>query len=79
MIDLYNADTNQLVGQLSEAELKHLTTHFELESTRDTDLYIQQGSLELLTDNGEATDHLLGLLRSVLGTSEGVNIRWETR
>ena len=35
-------------------------------------------TIDLLGD-GRASDHLLGLLRSALGSSEGVEIRWQRR
>lgn len=79
MIDLYNKDTNQHVGNITEAELQHLSNRLEVESPRDTDFYIQKGTLDLLSDDGLATDHLLKVLREAIGTEEGVEIRWERR
>jgi hypothetical protein len=78
MIDLYNASTNQLIGSITEAELQVLVDRLEEESSRDQDYYIDAATIDLLGD-GRATDHLLGLLRSALGSSEGVDIRWERR
>lgn len=79
MFDLYNSDTNELVGSITEAELQHLHNSLEEESPRDTDYYIQQGTIDLLATDGLATDHLLKLLRTALGTSDGVELRWERR
>ncbi|HEX5473360.1 MAG TPA: hypothetical protein VFX12_01760 [Vicinamibacterales bacterium] len=78
MIDLYNNDTNQLLGTISEAELQHLIDVLEEESETDQDYYIEGPTIDLLAD-GRSTDHLVNLLRTALGSSEGVEIRWERR
>jgi hypothetical protein len=78
MIDLYNASTNQILGSITEADLKVLTDALEEESTQDQDYYIDAATIDLLGD-GRATDHLLGLLRRALGSSNGVDIRWQRR
>jgi hypothetical protein len=78
MIDLYNATTNRLLGSITEADLQVLKDGLEEESTKDQDYYIDAATIDLLGD-GRATEHLLGLLRTALGSSEGVDIRWKRR
>jgi hypothetical protein len=78
MIDLYNSATNQRLGSITEAELQVLVDGLEEESTQDQDYYIDAATIDLLGD-GRASDHLLGLLRGALGSSEGVEIRWQRR
>jgi len=78
MIDLYNATTNQLIGSITEADLQVLVDGLEEESSEDRDYYINLATIDLLGD-GRATEHLLKLLRSALGSSEGVEIRWQRR
>jgi hypothetical protein len=78
MIDLYNATTNQLLGSITEADLQVLKDRLEEESTEDQDYYIDAATIDLLGD-GRATEHLLGLLRTALGSGEGVDIRWTRR
>jgi len=78
MIDVYNAATNELVGSITEADLQVLVGGLEEESPQDQDYYIDAATIDLLGD-GRATDHLLGLLRKALGTSDGVEIRWQRR
>lgn len=78
MIDLYNNDTKQLVGTITEAELQTLIDRLEEESETDQDYYIDNATIDLLGD-GTATDHLLHTLRNALGSAEGVEIRWEKR
>ena len=78
MIDLYNVSTNQLIGSITEADLQVLVDALEEESAQDQDYYISRETIDLLAD-GRATTHLVGLLRSALGTSDGVDIRWQRR
>ena len=79
MIDLYNTATNALVGSITEAELQFLVDSLEEESLQDKDYYIEQGTIDLLTVDGRATDHLVQVLRGALGSAEGVEIRWQRR
>jgi hypothetical protein len=78
MIDLYNDQTNQLIGSITEADLKVLTDALEEESGEDQDYYIDQATIDLIGD-GRATEHLLKVLRDALGSSEGLEIRWNRR
>ena len=79
MIDLYNADTNTLRGEITEQDLKVLVDSLEEESDEDQDYYITPDTLDVIGENGRATDHLLGLLRKAIGSSDGVEIRWQRR
>ena len=78
MIDLYNNETNELIGSITDADLQVLIDCLEEESSEDRDYYIDAATIDLLGD-GRASDHLLGLLRRALGTNEGVEIRWRRR
>jgi hypothetical protein len=78
MIDLYKNDSDQLVGSITDADLQVLMDGLEEESSQDKDYYITAATIDVLGD-GRASDHLLGLLRRALGSSEGVEIRWERR
>jgi len=78
MIDVYNNETNQLIGSITEADHKVLADHLEEESLEDQDYYIDQATIDVIGD-GQATEHLLGVLRKALGSSDGVEIRWERR
>lgn len=79
LIDLYNKDTNVLLGSITEAELQHMRNSMEEESPRDTDFYIEKGTIDLLSNDGLATEHLLKVLRDAVGTADGVEVRWEKR
>ena len=78
MIDLYDNDSSTLIGSVTEAELQLLIDTLEEESSADQDYFIDAATIDLLGD-GRATDHLLHLLRTALGTRDGVEIRWQKR
>jgi processive 1,2-diacylglycerol beta-glucosyltransferase len=78
MIDLYNAATNELIGSITEPDLKVLVDALEEESSADQDYYITAATIDLLAD-GRATTHLVSLLRKAVGQKEGVDVRWERR
>ena len=78
MIDIYNNDTNELIGTITEADLKVLVDHLEEESEDDQDYYIDAATIDVIGD-GQATEHLLMILRKALGTAESVDIRWQGR
>jgi hypothetical protein len=78
MIDLHNATANQLLGSITEADLKVLVDKLEEESSEDRDYYIDTATIDYLAD-GRATDHLVHLLRTAVGSGEGVEIRWARR
>ena len=78
MIDLYNAATNQLLGTITDADLKVLVDALEEESAQDQDYYIDTATIDVIAD-GKATEHLVGLLRKAVGSSDGVDIRWQQR
>ena len=78
MIDLYNNDTNELIGSITEADLKVLMDHLEEESLDDRDYYVDRATIDVIGD-GEATEHLLNVLRKAVGASDGNEIRWQRR
>jgi hypothetical protein len=78
MIDLYNAATNQLIGSITEADLKVLVDALEEEGINDQDYYIDEATIDVIAD-GKATEHLVGLLRRALAAGDGVDIRWQRR
>ncbi len=78
MIDLFNGDTNDLIGSITEQDLKTLQTALEEESADDHDYFIDGATIDLLGD-GRATEHLLNLLRTAVGSGDGLEIRWQRR
>jgi hypothetical protein len=78
MIDLYNATANQLLGSITESDLKVLVDALEEEGVNDQDYYIDRATIDVIAD-GKATEHLVGLLRKAVGAGDGVDIRWQRR
>ena len=78
MIDLYNNATGELIGQVTEADLQVLVDALEEESTKDRDYFVDSATIDVIAD-GRATEHLVALLRKALGSTDGVDIRWERR
>ena len=78
MIDLYNDATGELLGSVTEADLKVLADTLEEESSEDQDYYIDAATFDLIAD-GRASDHLVAILREALGSSVGIDVRWERR
>jgi hypothetical protein len=74
-IDLYNASTNAHLGTITEPDLQILVDALEEESLEDNDYYITADTIDFIAD-GKATEHLVHLLRTALGSAEGVDIRW---
>ena len=78
MIDIYDEATNQLIGSITEADLQVLVDALEEESRDDHDYYIDAATVDVIAD-GRATEHLVKVLRTALGTKDGVDIRWQRR
>jgi len=78
VIDLYNDATSELLGPITEADLKVLVDALEEESTEDRDYYIDAATIDVIAD-GRATEYLVALLRKALGGSDGIDIRWQRR
>ncbi len=75
MITLFDAETEQPVGQITEEQLRFLMDQLEEESTMDRDYYISQDELDLLEEAG-ADAALLTVLRAALAGREGMDIRY---
>lgn len=78
MIDLFLKGTNELLGSITETELKYLEDSLEETSDEDRDYFVDQATIDLLAD-GRATDHLVHLLKKAVGSGEGVEIEWKKR
>ena len=75
-IRIYDKDSGALLGDVAQEDLQVMIDAFEEESSTDQDYFIDAQTIELLQGAG-ASDRLLNLLREIVGTSDGVDIRWE--
>ncbi|UCG53237.1 MAG: galactosyldiacylglycerol synthase [Candidatus Latescibacterota bacterium] len=75
MINLYDNETGQFLGRITEEELQYLIDELEEESLEDRDYYLTRDTIDMLEKTGGDTD-LVKLLRTALGDRDGVEIRW---
>lgn len=75
MIHIYEKETNTMVGQITEEQLKFLVDHLEEESPEDRDYYINRETIDLFETQG-AEPALIALLRQSLGSREDMEIYW---
>ncbi len=76
MITLFNKQTNQAIGEISEGELQFLIDELEEETRHDRDYYLDASTVDYLVTRS-ANAHLIAMLRGALGNAEGIDIRWE--
>jgi len=75
MYKLYNNDTGELVGNISEGQLQFLKDQLEEESLEDQDYEIEPMTLAYFEEQGIDAE-LLGILKRALGDQEAIIIRW---
>jgi hypothetical protein len=77
MIKVYDNETGSLLGEIPEAHLKFLVDQLEETSLEDQDYYIDQATIEMLSQAG-AEPQLIALLKDGMGTRPGYEIRWSS-
>lgn len=77
MIHLRNDDNNTMIGAISERDLQLLVDAFQKESTIEQTYFINRAAVDLIGDAGKATEHMMSLLRTAVGSGEGVSVRWK--
>jgi hypothetical protein len=75
MIQLYDNNTGELIGMITEQQLQFLEDQLEEESTQDRDYAIDPMTLAYFQGLG-ADAQLLDLLRAALGNQPEISIRW---
>ncbi len=75
VIMLYDSETGNSIGSITEEQLQFLIDQMEEESATDQDYYITRETLEMLEGAGGDLE-LLELLRGALGHAESIEIRW---
>ncbi len=76
MINLFDKHNDRALGEISEGELQFLIDELEEEDRHDKDYYIDAATVDYLVSRN-ANAHLIALLRSAIGDSDGADIRWE--
>lgn len=75
MINLYDAQTNTLIGQVSDQDLQFMIDHLEEEFTEDQDYSITPLTLGYFQEEN-APSGLVDLLTRALGGQDEVVVRW---
>ena len=74
-IELYEVETGRSLGEIGEAQLRQLFDLLEEESEADRDYWIDEATLDLLTERG-ADAGLVARLRDALGARAGFDVGW---
>lgn len=72
---LYNRETGQAIGDVTDAQLDILRELLEEEGADDPDYFVSPEVVDYLLDNG-ADAALIKLLRDAVGDTEGLEIGW---
>lgn len=73
---LYNKDTQQPIGPLTEAQRQDLIDHLVEENPDDRDYFIDRATFEHLELRGADADLLATLRRLLEESPDGVEIEW---
>jgi len=73
---IYNKKSGAVLGTVNESDIQCLVDVLEEEDSKDVDYYIDLATVEILEDNG-ASAALVQMLRSAIGATEGIDIRWK--
>ncbi|MBP8002299.1 MAG: galactosyldiacylglycerol synthase [Chloroflexi bacterium] len=75
MITLYDNESGEKFGTISETDLTFLHDHLEEEWLEDQDYYINVDTLDMFSEQG-VPETLLNLLREGLRGRDEMEIRW---
>jgi hypothetical protein len=73
---LFLQDSNRLLGEISDADVKVLIDQLEEEDMADDDYFIDGATVSILEGAG-ASGTLVQMLLGAIGDSEGIDVRWE--
>jgi len=76
MIQLFNKETDALIGEISEEQLAFLISNLEEEDVDDVDYYLDEAMIDLLVEDG-ADAALVALLRQAVDENGEIEFRWE--
>lgn len=76
MIKIFNKETNEFIGRISEGDIQFLADHLEEESIHDKDYYITRETVTQFPQQG-ASPKLMEVLEGGLRNGNAIEIRWE--
>jgi processive 1,2-diacylglycerol beta-glucosyltransferase len=78
VIEVRDKATRELLGTISEEELKALRDQLEETDSTDTDYYIDEATIAMMAEQ-DAPVSLVEFLRRALGSRDGLEIQWSRR
>jgi hypothetical protein len=75
VIELYDNDSNRLIGTVTPEDVRFLFDQLEEENLEDKAYYIDLATIDWFEEEG-GDPGLTRLLREALGEREGMEIRW---
>jgi processive 1,2-diacylglycerol beta-glucosyltransferase len=75
MVQLFDKESGQVVGVLTDEQLEYLQGQLEEESPDDQDYWFDVASLDVLEEGG-ADPALMSVLRTALGDRDEMELRW---
>jgi hypothetical protein len=76
MVKIFNNDTGDLIGEITETQLQFLIDNLEEETEDDVDYYINIPTIESFQELG-AEAGLIEILKKGLGSNVDMEIRYE--
>jgi hypothetical protein len=76
MVKLFDLESGQELGTITDTQFQFLAERLEEESSDDRDYYLNRETLAMFEGDG-AEPALLATLRQALGDRDEADIRWE--
>ena len=74
-IQIHEKDSGRFICDIDDADLAILVDHMEEESSTDQDYFVEHTAIDAIEAHG-ASAGFVSALRTLVGSSEGVDIRW---
>jgi hypothetical protein len=75
MVKLYDKESGQKLGEISEEQLEFMMNHLEEEGPDDQDYYLTPDTIDLFEEVGADQD-LVDKLRGIMAGREELEVRW---
>jgi hypothetical protein len=76
MPKIYNMNSGDFIGEITQAQLQFLLDQLEEEDSEDTDYYINADTLAMLRE-ADGDPALIDLLEKAMGDKEDLDIEWK--
>lgn len=73
---VYRIDTDKEIGEIADDQLKIIVKQLEDEHDQDDEYFIDQDTLELLSDNN-VDPEVIAMLEKALGDDDDMTIAWD--